>query len=569
MKFRKIYYSLLFFLFFQSMTIFAADPKKQASFSFKENHISFSRILKDNNLKTLSNLYPEFGLKVNLQSDGALSFFKLDPAPTKILKKDTLHTNPQFSWLQAENLKKVRTLKSRKNSTHEYFLQIVQNKPLFHCYVNMHSKSDGEITGIQAKTIDIPDDAEKLKFKLNKKEALAFAKKNGKLPNGKVLFFKKIFYPLPTGLVPAYRIIIFDMKIPAEWELIIGNHGEILEKSNLLKFLKVSPRPLPLIIEGKGKVFNPNPVVSLRNYELKDQDDTNYQALVKAYKNVTLENLDGSGFLKGLYVDLTLRKNSAYSDSGNFIYTRNQPEFEDVMVYYHIDRAQRYIQSLGFININNRSQRVNSRATLEDNSWYSPTAKNLCFGCGGVDDAEDADIILHEYGHAIQDSIIPGFGRSHEAASIGEGFSDFFAACLNDREEHGLPAENIGDWDAVSFSEKRPPYLRKITNNKKYPEDMAYEVHADGEIWSDCLWKLRKELPKKTAEIIILEAHFYMTPYTSFVEAAEAILLADTQVNKAKNHTLIRKVFKNKGILIKNTENALEEVQKFWSLHNK
>ena len=95
------------------------------------------------------------------------------------------------------------------------------------------------------------------------------------------------------------------------------------------------------------------------------------------------------------------------------------------MSYYHIDTLQRYIQSLGFKNINNRSIKVNVNGTTDDNSFYSPSTKALTFGTGGVDDAEDAGIIAHEYGHSIQDNQVPGFGSSAEGGAMGEGFGDF------------------------------------------------------------------------------------------------------------------------------------------------
>jgi len=61
-----------------------------------------------------------------------------------------------------------------------------------------------------------------------------------------------------------------------------------------------------------------------------------------------------------------------------------------------------------------------------DNSYSWDKKDLLRFGKGGVDDAEDAEVILHEYGHAMMDSqMIPfGFGTSVEALSIGEGFAD-------------------------------------------------------------------------------------------------------------------------------------------------
>ena len=51
-----------------------------------------------------------------------------------------------------------------------------------------------------------------------------------------------------------------------------------------------------------------------------------------------------------------------------------------------------------------------SGANEADNSYY--TAGTLNFGEGGVDDAEDADIIIHEYGHASRISKFPGEGEA-------------------------------------------------------------------------------------------------------------------------------------------------------------
>lgn len=54
----------------------------------------------------------------------------------------------------------------------------------------------------------------------------------------------------------------------------------------------------------------------------------------------------------------------------------------------------------------------------DDQSFYSPVTDSIQLGTGGVDDAEDADIIWHEYGHAIQDDVIPGFGFGGDADTI-------------------------------------------------------------------------------------------------------------------------------------------------------
>ena len=97
------------------------------------------------------------------------------------------------------------------------------------------------------------------------------------------------------------------------------------------------------------------------------------------------------------------------------------------MAYFHIDRMQRYLQGLGFANVVHRSIPVNLHATAEDNSFYSPTTRALNFGDGGVDDAQDADVISHEYGHAIQDSQVSGFRRHHGGRDAGRGIRRLLA----------------------------------------------------------------------------------------------------------------------------------------------
>ena len=51
-------------------------------------------------------------------------------------------------------------------------------------------------------------------------------------------------------------------------------------------------------------------------------------------------------------------------------------------------------------------------------------------GKGGVDDGEDGEVIVHEYGHAVHDSQVPGYGTSLDAGAIGEAFGDYLAVTV-------------------------------------------------------------------------------------------------------------------------------------------
>ncbi len=157
-------------------------------------------------------------------------------------------------------------------------------------------------------------------------------------------------------------------------------------------------------------MFLPNPIADLRDQSLNDQKDADYAALQPAYHGVTLTNLDGSGYLRGDWATIVSETGSpAFSPNNTFNYNRHQDEFEQVMAYYWITEAQNYLQRLGFGSgtfraVNKESQRVRINQWGADNSFFTDKKDELRFGKGGVDDAEDAEVILHEYGHAVQDS---------------------------------------------------------------------------------------------------------------------------------------------------------------------
>ncbi|MCI0563972.1 MAG: M36 family metallopeptidase, partial [Nitrososphaera sp.] len=171
------------------------------------------------------------------------------------------------------------------------------------------------------------------------------------------------------------------------------------------------------------------------------------------------------------------------------------------------------------------------------------------FGTGGVDDAEDADIILHEYGHAIQDAQVPGFGPSGEARAMGEGFGDYLAASFFADIKPQELRPTIGNWDAVAYSGAEPPCLRRLDSNKVYPRDLTGEEHNDGEIWSACLWELRTALGRRTTDQLVIAHHFLISRTATFEDAAKALITADKSLNEGRNENVIRDVFVRRGIL--------------------
>jgi Zn-dependent metalloprotease len=273
-------------------------------------------------------------------------------------------------------------------------------------------------------------------------------------------------------------------------------------------------------IDGRGTVFDPNPVVSLKNETLTDQDDANTDELFPAHKSVILRNLDGNGNLDGKYVRIVKAKGGlAHSANNQFLYFRDDNRFEQVMAYYQVNQTQEYIHKLGFSDVNNESQDFEINTFKGDNSFYDPSKDTITMGEGGVDDAEDAEVIWHEYGHAIQDDIVPGYGESLQAGSIGEGFGDYWAVSMSIPVSKNFNLPCVMDWDATSYTSTVPHCLRR-TDTGKTTADIVGEVHDDGEIWSNALWDISKALGRDKANKVILQGTFFYTPDTSFADAA-------------------------------------------------
>jgi zinc metalloprotease ZmpB len=331
--------------------------------------------------------------------------------------------------------------------------------------------------------------------------------------------------------------------------------GLVVLSAAIVAAAAVAARPPSSSTTGSGTVFLPNPVADLQNQSLTDQKDADYPALAPAYHDVTLTNLDGSGFLRGDWANVVSETgNPAYSPTNEFHYNRSQDEFEQVMGYYWITESQKYIQSLGFgktlrpVNMESQDLRINQWGA--DNSFSWDKKDMIKLGKGGVDDAEDAEVILHEYGHAIQDSQQTpfGFGFTTESGSIGEGFADYWAVTVSDVIARTPDAPCVADWDSVSYTSTVPHCLRRVDLNLHYPEDLNGRVHHDGQIWSRALWDIRKALGHRVADTIILEGQFNVGSPT-MPQLASSTVAAAQRLYGASAAKKVRQAFQARGIV--------------------
>ena len=310
---------------------------------------------------------------------------------------------------------------------------------------------------------------------------------------------------------------------------------------------------------GTGSVFVPNPVQSLGDESLTDQKDSDAAVPAAAYHTVTLTNLDGSGFLRGDYADVySSTGDLAFSPTNTFVYTRHQDEFEQVMVYYWFTEAQKYVQSLGFGTtlpaINDEPQNARVDQWGLDNSFETTHPKDeLRFGKGGVDDAEDAEVILHEYGHALHAAQNFNFDPEQNGA-ISEGFADYWAVTVADvvSQRLGVPEQEplpcVADWDSVSYTSTVPHCLRRVDRNLHYPADLNGEVHHDGQIWSRALWDIRQNLGHVKADTIILQGTNGYTGAT-MPDLANRTVAAAQSLYGTSAANVVHQAFVDRGIL--------------------
>ena len=442
-------------------------------------------------------------------------------------------------------------------SMHTRFQQLIDGLPVYGAYVSVHQGPDGAVQTVHSRAYD------KLSLPPNKSVGLSLgqAELSARAAARVVTPYlptrgELIWYPLENETaVKAWQVTVSSIEPVGEFlTLVDAQTGEVLSQTNLISF-----------DTGIGDIFLPNPYQTQGSGTgLSDNNDANSPPLEAQLITVQLDGLNpGTGLLVGEFVDLatldspTLPDVDANELTRVYQYTRDDPRFEQVVIYDTIDSIQRYIQSLGFVGatgIRDFPTVANAHWDTDDNSFFNPTNDTLHFGDGGVDDGEDGDIIAHEYGHAIQSDQNFAFDLgSGEMEAMGEGFGDYLAASFfadeGDPTYQSSDAACVGEWDATEYIFTTPPCVRRVDGNKTYPDDLVGQEHDDGEIWSAALWDLRGILGGPTVDQLVLEHHFALPFGATMPDAAEAILLADQNINGGVNESVIRQVFVDRGIL--------------------
>ncbi|MBK8658367.1 MAG: T9SS type A sorting domain-containing protein [Bacteroidetes bacterium] len=305
-----------------------------------------------------------------------------------------------------------------------------------------------------------------------------------------------------------------------------------------------------------GNIFHPDPLttaqVAYGNPYFDNANATNASLNSQMQQVPFIASFDGLNFkLENQFVriqELDLPTAApATSSTPFFLFNRSQDGFEDVNAFYHINEFQKYVSQLGFDIANGLIDVDTHGFNGSDNSYFSPTAnpQQLIFGTGGVDDAEDADVIIHEYGHFLSESAAPGSNVGHERKSLDEGFCDYLCAAYS-KSLSSFDNLNVYNWDGHNEFWNG----RVVSTNRVYPTNLSpSSIYRNGEMWSTALFKLRNEIGRAATDSLLFEAQYSYAQNIAMDDAAYLLVQADTALFNGKYYCSIYKNMLEQGFL--------------------
>ncbi|MEW6364116.1 MAG: M36 family metallopeptidase [Acidobacteriota bacterium] len=304
-------------------------------------------------------------------------------------------------------------------------------------------------------------------------------------------------------------------------------------------------------ITGKGKVYMENPIAT------KDPVKVDLTHLGRSHSlvgscartyNANGKEIFTDGFHMGRYT-------TAASAEDTYVYGASDMRFEEVMSYYHITRTHDYL-------VNNHLASgvpgtipiiVNLRG---DAGFYTrdprfPSTGIIGLGAGHLfyNFSMDADVIVHEYGHAVLDYINPGFASHYEhvySGAIHEATGDSLACQMSGNSKMGEYATRFratGKWIGEN-----------IHNKRRYPDDVddpergEAEVHHTGLIACGMFWQMRKTLGPDKAIALYFDALHRLGPHANFFDLRDGLLLADKALYDGTDATTLGSIFADRGL---------------------
>lgn len=314
-------------------------------------------------------------------------------------------------------------------------------------------------------------------------------------------------------------------------------NGLLLYEENLNKYL------FPQDSMVQAKVFFPDPLTSAQvayGTPYIDNNDGDVAELNAQRKTVLLRvDFSNDTFrLTNQYFQLIDFDFPAIapvqSKAPFFDYTRSQSGFEDVNIFYHLNMYRNHVDSIGFQQYVKDSMMVDAHAMgTADNSMYSTYNGKpaMFYGIGGIDDGEDADVIVHEYTHSIIDKATVTDNESIERQAIDEAICDYMAAAYS-KNISTYNWKHLYNWDGNNASLQW--FGRDAGSDKTYPYNSSMNYYWNSEIFSGALADLDDRIGSLLTEQLLLGTLGSISRTATMKQVAALMLITDSIVfNKA------------------------------------
>ncbi len=160
------------------------------------------------------------------------------------------------------------------------------------------------------------------------------------------------------------------------------------------------------------------------------------------------------------------------------------------MAAFHINAVRKFVRSLDasnkLIDIDKQITSVVNVASTCNANWDGSKVNFYASGGGCGNTGEIADVIYHEYGHAVNQFMYTRLrGSSMSNGTLGEATADILANMLRDDAHIGIGFVVNGANEGI---------IRNSDNSRVYPRDIVNEIHDDGMILTGAVWDMRKAI---------------------------------------------------------------------------
>lgn len=352
-------------------------------------------------------------------------------------------------------------------------------------------------------------------------------------------------------LIPAFYLKLKDTSQYTVEEWVYSTQKKLLYVNKLYSNFHGIDTP------AQASVYDPDPITTARvfyggPYSHNNGQETPELAAQRKIKSFEVKYtptglvLEDATFLikeiSGPYWPATIVNNGTM-----FNFVRNNHSFGEVNAFYHLSSYRNYVHSLGYKNLPGFNMQVDAHAfDSAERSQFTggDIPPSLQFGDGGIPDSEDADVVIHEFGHGLAFGAAPNTGIGLQRLAIDEGLGDYFAASYS-KSVDNFNWQKVFNWDGNNGGWQG----RTVDYTKKYTDGLTNNIWRDGQLWSTSFMYIYDAIGREKADKLMFETLYRLAPNMSMPQLATAVLQIDSIKNAGTNKLAIQCGFAHTRIL--------------------